>query len=152
MYFGFLHAPLSVLIAEKAKHFVERLLGIVHDVGECLPQTIFKKLFSCNGRARHRSLQDSRHQFHQTPTGQVVPPISGVTAAFSAETGQFVSATPNLDPVRFGSFYLRNGNPQHAFLVLGVDACAIDSVAQTDHAAECAVRTFNPVEGLAGFF
>jgi hypothetical protein len=53
VYLGFLHAPLSVLIVEEFKHFVERLLRIVHDVGERFTQPMFKKLVSRNGRSRH---------------------------------------------------------------------------------------------------
>jgi hypothetical protein len=36
-----LHTPLAVLIIKEFQHLVERLLGIIHDIGECLTLSVF---------------------------------------------------------------------------------------------------------------
>jgi len=39
----FLHAPLSIFIAEKLKHAMEVAAGIVHDIGKGPSLSVFKK-------------------------------------------------------------------------------------------------------------
>ena len=50
---GFLHPPLPVFVVEELKHLLERLLRIVHDVGERSALPIFNELFACDGHFRH---------------------------------------------------------------------------------------------------
>ena len=53
MHLRILHTPLSAFVAEELQHLVERLIRIVHDIRECLPLTVVKKLFSRDVDAWH---------------------------------------------------------------------------------------------------
>jgi hypothetical protein len=48
MNLGVLHAALSVVIVEKGKYIIERLLWIVQDVSKCPALTILKEIATGN--------------------------------------------------------------------------------------------------------
>jgi hypothetical protein len=54
---GFLHAALSAFVIEKPEYSVERLLGIIHHVGECPALTVLKKMVTGDGYLGHFGLQ-----------------------------------------------------------------------------------------------
>ncbi len=50
---GFLHASLPVFVVEELEHLRERLLRIVHDVGERPALPVVNELFARDGHFRH---------------------------------------------------------------------------------------------------
>jgi hypothetical protein len=57
MNLGSLHAALPVFTIEEVEHRVERLLGIVHHVGECPTLTVLKEVVASNAHSSHLGAQ-----------------------------------------------------------------------------------------------
>jgi hypothetical protein len=55
----FLHAALSVFTIEEVEYRVERLLAIIHHVGECPALTVLKKIVTGDDDSGHFGLQSS---------------------------------------------------------------------------------------------
>ena len=50
------HSPLTIRVVKERQHFIERLFGIVQDVGKGSALTILKKMLSTNEHlGRHRA-------------------------------------------------------------------------------------------------